>query len=446
MALILGATGVAFAQMGGGFGGGMGGGIGNVPGTAYGGFTDPSIVQITDGFRVIPAVTMAERYDSNVFYAPKTPGLDRSDFVTTVTPQIRGLYAGSLVSINATAGAIGEYYAKNSGLSYVGTNVGGFLDLSKLLDRWRTGSRLTIGDTYMYTPRPPSFLTGDLDGEGSNPLVRGYQVGRVNMQFNNFTATGSVPINPIYSVTASYMNGFQRYGSSDVQQIGALVGLSYQTYTAGIAGKVTPTDTVTASYLESRYDQGTFGNFTTRGGTVTWMHQYTRSFSSTVSAGGQLLKGEFGGVSGSSSIAPTGTVTVMWKERATSVTMTYFLGVSPSFQFESQALLTHVVSAAVSQQLGNPDWLGFMSVNYARGDQYGGSTSQAPVTIINGQQATGAISYVSVGGNAGILYKITPSMFANFSYNYSNYDNAFGGQRFAFDQHIVQLGISKAFY
>ena len=72
-------------------------GIGAIPGTAYGGATDPSMVQIGDGFKVIPTVTVAERYDSNVYFVPKTRGLDRSDYVTTVAPQIRGLYAGSLV-------------------------------------------------------------------------------------------------------------------------------------------------------------------------------------------------------------------------------------------------------------------------------------------------------------------------------------------------------------
>lgn len=62
------------AQMGGvggGVGGGMGQGMPNVPGTAFGGATDPSAIQTVDGLRVIPSVQVSERYDSNVFFASK---------------------------------------------------------------------------------------------------------------------------------------------------------------------------------------------------------------------------------------------------------------------------------------------------------------------------------------------------------------------------------------
>ena len=110
--ITLGLVSIGHAQMGGGY----------VPGTAFGGATDPGARQIKEGFRIIPTIMVGERYDSNVFFRPPTPGLDREDYVTTASPQIRGLYAGSLISVNAVGGATGEYYAKNTGLNYIGDN------------------------------------------------------------------------------------------------------------------------------------------------------------------------------------------------------------------------------------------------------------------------------------------------------------------------------------
>jgi len=80
---------VSYAQLGGGMSGSTGGGLGSIPGVAFGGATDPSMIQLKEGFHVIPSIMVGERYDSNVFYAPKTPGLNREDFVTTTVPQVR---------------------------------------------------------------------------------------------------------------------------------------------------------------------------------------------------------------------------------------------------------------------------------------------------------------------------------------------------------------------
>ncbi|MDN5942225.1 MAG: hypothetical protein L0H94_10115, partial [Nitrospira sp.] len=114
-------------------------GSGYVPGTAFGGATDPGASQIMEGFRIIPTIMVGERYDSNVFFRP-TPGLNGEDFVTTTSPQVRGLYDGSLISVNAVGGATGEYYAKNTGLNYIGANASASLNMSKFLAQWWRGS------------------------------------------------------------------------------------------------------------------------------------------------------------------------------------------------------------------------------------------------------------------------------------------------------------------
>jgi hypothetical protein len=56
----LGLVSVGYAQTGGGF---MG-----IPGTAFGEATDPSMVPIISGFRLIPSMMVGEGYDKNVLF------------------------------------------------------------------------------------------------------------------------------------------------------------------------------------------------------------------------------------------------------------------------------------------------------------------------------------------------------------------------------------------
>ena len=408
----------------------MGGGY--VPGTAFGGATDPGALKIKEGFRIIPTIMVGERYDSNVFFRPPTPGLDREDFVTTASPQIRGLYAGSLISVNAVGGATGEYYAKNTGLNYIGANAGASLDMSKLLEQWWQGSTWQVTEFYINSAQPLAFLTGDVSGASGNPFARGYQAGRTKYQTNNVSTNLSVPLNQTLALKGSYSNGFIKYGSSSVQQ-GALLDTNYQFYTAGIAMRVTHLDTFSLNFIGSEYDYGSTGSFSSRGGTVGWAHVFSQILSISSSAGVQYVETQFQGVPSSTSIAPTGSFNVTWKDHTTSLGLAYFLGLTPSYQFEAQPLLTHTVSFALTQVTPITGLVGVLGANYGRGDELG-SSSSAP------------ISYTSYGAIAGLTYKLTGQTFLGLNYNYQNFDNKFGGNSFAFDRSVVQLTLTQAFY
>ena len=408
----------------------MGGGY--VPGTAFGGATDPGALQITEGFRLIPTIMVGERYDSNVFFRPPTPGLDREDFVTTTSPQIRGLYAGSLISVNAVGGGIGEYYAKNTGLNYIGANAGASLDMSKFLEQWWRGSTWQVTESYINSAQPQSFLTGDVSGASGNPFARGYQVGRARYQRNNVSTNLSVPLNQTVALIGSYSNGFIKYGSSSVQQ-GTLLDANFQSYTAGIAMNVTRLDTFSLNFIGSESDYGSTGSFSSRGGTVGWAHEFSQILSISSSAGGQYIETQFQGAPSRTSIAPTGSFNVTWKDNTTTLGLAYFIGLTPSVQFQAQPLLTHTVSFALTQVTPITDLVGVVGVNYARGDELG-SSSSAP------------ISYTSYGATAGLTYKFTRQTFLGLNYTYRNFDNKFGGDSTAFDRSVVQLTLTQAFY
>lgn len=422
LAITLGLVSIGQAQIGGGY----------VPGTAFGGATDPGALQIKEGFRIIPTIMVGERYDSNVFFRPPTRGLDREDFVTTTSPQIRGLYAGSLISVNAVGGATGEYYAKNTGLNYIGANASAFLDMSKFLAQWWRGSTWQVTEFYLNSAQPQTFLTGDVSGASENPFARGYQAGRINYQTNNVSTNLSVPLNQTLALQGSYSNGFIKFGGSSVQQ-GALFDTNSQRYTAGIAMKAASLDTFSLNVIGSESDFGSRGSFVSRGGTVGWAHEFSQILSISSSAGVQYIETQFQGVPSRSSIAPTGSFNVTWKDNATTLGLAYFLGLTPSFQFQAQPLLTHTVSFALTQVTPITDLVGVLSANYARGDELG-SSSSAP------------ISYASYGAAAGLTYKFTSQTFLGLNVNYRNFESKFGGNSTAFDRSIVQLTLTQAFY
>lgn len=421
------------AQMG----GGMGGGMPVVPGTAFGGATDPSSIRPGDGLRVIPSVQVSERYDSNVYFAPKNllQGLNSEDIVTTVVPQVRGLYTDheNLVKVNAVVGAVGSYYVNNTGLSYVGTNAGVVLDMSDLLSRWRPGARWTVSDTFFYSPQPPAFLQGGQLGEQANPLVAGFQAQRTNTKSNNVNTQFELPLSMTVKLTGSYANSFIRYGASQVLGAPTLISQDLHTYTAGLLREVSLYDTVRADFTGSEFDLGELGGLSLRGGTIGWTHKFSPTIRFNAAGGAQMLSGELNGAGLSSIIAPVGNLAIQWNDLTTSLTLAYRTGITPSFQSRAAALLNHMVSFNMTQKTSIRDLVALVETNYGVANEYGSNSA-------------GALSWTTVGGTAGLTYRATQKLFLTLTYNYQNVENSFGGTRFAFDRHVAQLSLSQAFY
>lgn len=442
----LGLVSLSHAQMGGGLGLGSGG-IGSIPGTPYGGALDPSSVQLQGGFRVIPSVAVAERYDSNVFFRQKTPGLDRSDYVTTVAPQVRMIYGGDAMRVNGTVGANAEYFVKNTNFNYIGANGALALDLSPMLGKLWRGMTFQIVDTFRYTPEPPSFLVGNQDSAAQNLFARGQQVGRVSITSNIVAATATAPLSQTVSLIGGYAYGFINFGESKVQQNGPLLDSSYHVFNAGVSTRVTLLDSITLSYVETRYDYGETagGLLTVRGGTLGWAHAFSPAVSLNSFAGAQVRTGGVGGggATGSptdvsvsatgSRIAPTGGLTLIWKDQTTMLSLLYTASLVPSYQFQAQPLLTNMVSLSVVQKTSIPNLVGLLSLNYGRGDEFG-STSSAP------------ISYESYSAMGGVVYEFTQQAFLNLNYTYGHYLSQVGEQGVVFSRNLVSISLARAFY
>lgn len=421
----------------GGMGGGMGGGMPTVPGTEFGGATDPSSIRISERLQVIPSVQVSERYDSNVFFAPKSrlQGLSPEDYVTTIVPQIRGLYTDHehLVKLNAVVGAVGSYYTNNTGLSYVGANAGAVLDMSDLVSRWRPGARLTVSDTFFYTPQPPAFLVGGQLGEQANPLVAGFQAHRTNTNSNSVNTRFELPLSMTVKLSGSYTNSYIHYGASQVPGAPTLINQNLHAYTAGLVKVVSLYDTVSADFTGSEFDLGGQGSFSARGGTLGWTHRFTPTISFNATGGAQLLSGELNGIPFSSTIAPVGSLAIDWKNQTTFISLAYRSGIVPSFQFQGAALLNHMVSCNITQNTPIRDLAALVGATYSIANEYGSKSG-------------GALSWTTVGATAGLRYRVTQKLFLTMIYSYQNIDNLIEGTRFAYDRHVAQLSLAQAFY
>ncbi len=423
----------SYAQIG----GGMGGGMPTVPGIEFGGATDPSSLRAVNGFRIVPSVQVSERYDSNVFFAPRSllQGSTPEDLVTTVVPQVRGLYTDyqNLVKVNAVVGAVGSYYVNNAGLSYVGANAGVVLDMSNLLSRWRQGARWTVSDTFFFTPQPPAFLLGGQSGEQVSQLVTGFQAFRTNTRSNNVSTVMELPLTKTVNLSGSYANTFIHYGTSQIPQAASLINQQVHTYTAGLIKQVSLYDSVRVDLIGNEFDQGMLGTFSARGGTLGWTHKFTPAMNLTAAGGAQVLSGELSGVALSSIIAPIGSLAIYLKNYTTSLVLAYRSNIAPSFQFLGAALLNHSVSFSLTQNTPIRDLAGLLEAYYSVANEYGSKSG-------------GALSWTTVGGTTGLLYRITQGTFVTLTYSYQNVDNVFRGTHFAYDKHVGQLALARAFY
>jgi hypothetical protein len=417
--------------------GGTGGGIPTVPGTAFGGAIDPSSIRSGEGLRLIPSIQVSERYESNVFFAPKNSvlqGLNPEDFVTTVMPQVRGLYIDheELVKVNVVVGAVGSYYMNNTGLNYVGGNAGAVLDMNNLLSRWRPGAKWTVSDTFFYSPQPPAFLLGDQTGIQGNPFVAGFQATRTNTHSNNLNTAFELPLSMMVKLTGSYRNSFIHYGASQVQQAPTLISQNIHAYTAGFLTQVSLYDSMRIDFNGNEFNQGRLGTFSARGGILGWTHRFSPTVSMDAAGGVQLLSGETNG-GRFSSVAPLGSLAIIWKNPETSLTLAYRAGITPSFQFQSAALLNHMVSCNITQNTPIRDLVGLIGSSYGFANEFGSNSGSS-------------LSWTTVGGTAGLLYRATRKTFLTLTYSYHNIDNVLGGTHFAYDRHVGQIALEQAFY
>lgn len=397
-------------------GGGMGtGGLGQLGSSSSG----PLGAQ---GLQIIPSITIAERYDSNVFYVKATPGVKTEDYVTTVAPQLFVRNMGRLVDASLQAGAFGERYVNNPGLSYVGFQAGVNLGFDQLVQRYIQGATLRVGDSFLFTPTPPAFLTNEavqsqaLGPENTNGVtpsdffVRGIQASRVNTYTNTGTIAASAPLTQNIRLAASYANSIIRFGTPFVKTTqSTFISTTNHTATAGPQIKLTPLDTVSINYLYTGSNVegagSSAGSYQSHGGTVGWGRIVSPELSMNLNAGATLVQIEGLGTAGAiNSVSYIGSASMAWNRRTWGAQISYSAGIYPSYLVGAGPLLSQNVSIMGTHRMLDNRLIATVGGNYSRND----SIEQGP--------AVNQFAFTSYGANAGASYAVGSSTWMSLNY------------------------------
>ena len=111
---------------------------------------------VTADTRVVPYFSVAERYDTNVYFFSASNKIQ--DYVTTVVPGARVEHRGTLVEGNVNLQMTGEYYVRNPGLNYFFPSGGLYANLNKWAGQYDQRWRLQVSENFQFTPQPPAFV------------------------------------------------------------------------------------------------------------------------------------------------------------------------------------------------------------------------------------------------------------------------------------------------
>jgi len=377
------------------------------------------------GMRVVPSLTIAERYDSNVFYAPDLPGLKRQDYVSTVSPGVSVIDARSTAVTTFTVGAVGEFYAVNRGLNYVGLNAGLNLDLNHLIRRYVPNAKLVIRDTFSFTPQPPAFIGGEPVGPPPSAdtvppedrlqslYQRGIQAYRVNSYNNQAGINIGVPVSARTQLGVGYSHQLQRFGSAFIQTARAPILFSSDTHAVNASSttQVSSFDSFTASYAYSltQYEGARMDQHT---GSIGWARVLSRQWSGGVTGGASLVRMRGLGSGDPDIIGFTGGASLSWKEGPATVSLNYSAGIFPSYFVAAGPMVSHNIGVTASTQPWSNQFQASASVSYARNE------------ILGEQQDTGV--FESYFTSESLLYKITPTVNASLIHTFGLFMGNFG--------------------
>jgi len=392
-----------------------------------------SPVSGTGSFEVVPSMCVSERYDSNVYYRPPAPGLNREDFVTTVNPMLRVNHNGDYASGFLNVGGFSETYIKNPDLNYLGTNGTLSLNLDNSIKRWLPNASLSVIDTVRYTPLPPGFVNPAAGTSPSDPAnvqniyAQGFLAFRTNNLINNATVSTSYATTASTSLNASYSYAIIRFGSSPSTQGLSLFNSTAQTGTVGGTARLSELDTLNVKYAHVQAEStpispsstSTSSLFKIESATIRWSRTLTPNLSAELGGGGILISpGQI------TTYAANAALIMNFSNN--NATISYAHSAFPIFFGGGGVLIGDSFSLSAVQSIDR-QWQLTESASVAH-------TSTAGVS---GPNAATFDSFVA-GGD--IQYWVTNIWSTALSYSYSKF-NQYGSSTIDFDRQAITLSV-----
>ncbi len=394
----------------------------------------PSRVPGTGFFEVVPSICVAERYDSNVYFRPATPGLQREDFVTTVNPRFRVNHNGEYASAVLNLSGFNETYANNSNLNFFGTRDSLLINLDNSIKRWFPRAGLRVSDTFSISQLPPALgsiaagaTPGDLNIQQDPNLPNSEDIFSQGLLFerrrsliNTGTVMASYDTTATTSLNASYTYSLLRFQGSPTTQGLSLFNTTSQTGTAGGTARLSDLDTMNIRYAHTETDfmRGTTSSFFKfDSATIGWSRLLTPNLSAQVGGGGVLIS--------------TGLTTylanaaLMMNLPNSNATLSYARSVVPNFVGAGEPLISDRVSLSSSQMVAR-QWQLAESVSYVHTSRAGGN---------NG------LTFDALNAGGDIRYWITSIWATSLSYNYTKFTRESGSVNTDFDRHVIMLSV-----
>jgi hypothetical protein len=381
--------------------------------------------------KLIPAISVSERYDNNIFFVQDQKA---DDFVTSVSPELRAEYKGRPVTGEAFAKVSVEAFAKHSSLNNAGVSGGVNLNLDQIIGRLTKRATLSISDFVAYTPELPAFFNPTPTATpatqpqpltpGPTPFTVGILPQRVESLSNTSSASGSYNLTPLLSWNAGYSYSFIRFGSTKgIAAESALFRTVSQSVNTGPQYKLSRFDTVNAQYVYQKSDSEAGGaapgtRFFSNGGTLGYNRIFSPQLTANFSAGATV-------VSDTDRVTALASAAATWSEKSTAATLLYSRTVSPSFVVSAGPLVSDVVSLSVSQVL-TQRLSGLAQVNYGRN---------------TGASATSSLFFQSYGVNVALNYQIFRAVTGTLSYSHFRFEQEFLSVHTAFDRDVVTLSV-----
>ncbi len=366
----------------------------------------------------VPFITLSERYDSNVLFGTNPV----YDYVTNISPGVRWNIETTNIDGSLTGIMVTERYARNPGLSYIGSSGSIDLGLNRLAGSLIRNWSVRLTDSFMYTPQQPAFMAPEAGNQLTSSLVRGVQAFRNNSISNQGSVVSDLPLSPTISIGATYTNQFLKFFSKDPAVAGGLFNINSNSVSTGPRYRISPNHSVRLDYQYqhmafSSTGGSALGDITTHGSMLTWSGNLSPLVQFELGGGAALL-------SNGSSLQQTGRAQVQYMGRGMTASVSFSRSIVPSYFLAAGALMSDVVSISANYDF-SPRWSLTGAYNYSNNKLI----SSLPLTI------------VSHGPLGTLTYRVTPDIVAALSVMYFTMDYRSAGTADLVNRETVTFSI-----
>jgi hypothetical protein len=385
------------------------------------------------GTSFIPALSVGERYDTNVWFAPAfllPPGTRLNDFATTLQGSLKALHKDKNVDVSLLGGVDVNAYAYNTGLNYLSTRADLYSNLNGWAEQLVKGARLQVYDLFRYTPTSPGFLSGGKSGT-EDPFLRGIQAFRANTFSNSLNMNGVYPVYRGLGVQGQYGFSLFRVGSilAATNTGATFFDTTMHNWSVGPRLEVSRLDGIALLYQQSLITQSLSQTASQTGGapldtktqsvTANW-YRTTPNWRFTVAGGVALIEP-------ANKSFPTATITISNNvERTTSVQLYLSRTASPSFYLQAGAAISNVAQLQVSKRLTRE-----LSVR--------GSVNLGYNEIVPTESA---VKFTNFTLSAGLNYRLTKYMFVDLYYDHNDFNTQSPGLNYVILRDAVGVGLT----